>query len=218
MALDISNVICLDSIYLDSYGDTMQYNIYNAPSKLIMRLKQLTLCFFALLLVACSQNHEIKTWNAWCAHITDRGIIEKETGIFPYNLPKIRADFVKSYNEILVEEVVSNHFWDSTIHTNEEVEKLIADHKLGLWVEGNQLHFSNTHLSHKDFEGDVERFKKFLSFDVLKDNRYQLNHFQLCLYKAVDSMFETFIIHTQEETTSIKLDFSYQGFFLKKTE
>lgn len=165
-----------------------------------------------LILIACSQGHEIVTWNEWCEHITNQDDTD-ESGVISYNLPKIRNDFIRAYNEILVEEVVSNHFWDSTIHTNSKVEKLIADHKLGFWVEGNQLHFSNTHLSHKDFEGDVARFKKFLSFDVLKDNRYKLNHFQLCIYKAIDSMFETLTIHTRKETITINLDFSYKGFF-----
>lgn len=161
----------------------------------------------ALLIAACSQNDEITTWNEWCRQVPNQNLTKS------YNLPKIRDDFVAQYNEILVEEVVSNHFWDETIHTNLEVEKLIREHKLGLWVQGNHLHFSNTHLSHKNFEGNVERFKKFLSYDVLKDNRFHLNNFQLCLYKSIDSMFETFTIHTKKETTTIKLDFSYKGFF-----
>jgi hypothetical protein len=196
----------------------MQETRYHNRLKLIFKNKKISIYFFTLLisaLSACSQSYEITTWNEWCAHITHRNSIAEDRGLVSYNLPKIRADFVKDYNEILVEEVVSNHFWDSTIHSNVEVEKLIADHQLGLWMEGNQLHFSNTHLTHEDFEGDVERFKKFLSFDVLNDNRYHLNHFQLCLYKAVDSMFETFTIHTQQETTTIKLDFSYRGFLEK---
>jgi hypothetical protein len=172
-----------------------------------MAMNKLALFFIVLLSTACSQDYEITTWSAWCNHLNDHGLNKR------YNLPKIRQDFVREYNEILVEEVVSNHLWDPNIHTNVEVEKLIEQHKLGLWTEGNQLHFSNTHLSHKDFEGDVARFKKFLSFDVLQENRYNLNHFQLCIYKAIDSMFETFTIHTKEENTSIKLDFSYKEFF-----
>lgn len=185
----------------------MQNNHYHLSSKRIMAMNKLALFFIVLLSTACSQDYEITTWSAWCNHLNDHGLNKR------YNLPKIRQDFVREYNEILVEEVVSNHLWDPNIHTNVEVEKLIEQHKLGLWTEGNQLHFSNTHLSHKDFEGDVARFKKFLSFDVLQENRYNLNHFQLCIYKAIDSMFETFTIHTKEENTSIKLDFSYKEFF-----
>ena len=166
-----------------------------------------TIIFILLLSSACSQNYEITTWSEWCDHLTEHSLNKS------YNLTKIRADFVRRYNEILVEEVVSNHFWDTTIHTNIEAEKLINEHKLGFWVQGNQLHFSNTHLSHESFAGDVERFKKFLSYDILNDNKYHLNSFQLCIYKAIDSMFETLTVHTKEETTTIKLDFSYKEFF-----
>ncbi|OQK18601.1 hypothetical protein AU255_12545 [Methyloprofundus sedimenti] len=185
----------------------MQNKNYYITSKLTTLVNKFAVFLMLLLSIGCSQNYEITTWNEWCNHLTDHTLNKL------YNLPKIREDFIKEYNEILVEEVVSNHFWDSTIHTNVGVEKLIEERKLGFWVQGNHLHFSNTHLSHASFEGDVERFKKFLSYDVLKDNRYHLNNFQLCIYKAIDSMFDTFTIHTKEETTTITLDFSYKDFF-----
>ena len=185
----------------------MQNKNYHLSLNLLAAVNKFVIFSMLLLSTACSQDYEITSWNAWCDHLTDHALNKR------YNLPKIREDFVIVYNEILVEEVVSNHFWDSTIHTNLEVENLIKEHKLGFWVQGNHLHFSNTHLSHESFEGDVERFKKFLSFDVLSDNRYHLNNFQLCIYKAIDSMFETFTIHTKEETTTIPLDFSYKEFF-----
>jgi hypothetical protein len=60
--------------------------------------------------------------------------------------------------------------------------------------------------------GDLERFKKLLSYDILSDNRYHLNNFQLCIYKAIDSMFEPFTIHAKEKATTILLGFSYKEF------
>ncbi|MGR9072681.1 MAG: hypothetical protein ACU833_06405 [Gammaproteobacteria bacterium] len=179
------------------------------------RILSKTICGLAgLILTSCSSSYEVTTWNEWCDHENSRGVAEKGSGIvISYNYRKIREDFVKDYNEILVEEVVSNHFWDTKLHSNEEVEKLIEAHKLGFWMEGNNLHFSNTHLSHKEFEGDVARFKKFLSFDALKKNKYRLNGFQLCIYKTIDSLFETFMIHTKEETTTLPLDFTLKSFF-----
>lgn len=168
-----------------------------------------------VLLIACSQGHEVTTWNEWCDYEASPKIIGKEQKIVSYNLPKIRDDFVNDYNEILVEELVSHHFWDTTIHTNQAAEALINRHELGFWVTGNKLHFSNTHLSHEDFEGDIERFKTFLSNMALKDNKYQLNGFQICIYKTIDNLFEFFVIHTMKETQTIPLDFSYKNFFTK---
>lgn len=167
------------------------------------------LCF----LTACSPRYEVDSWNEWCDHENRRGIAEKELGfVVSFNYQNIREDFVKDYNEILVEEIVSNHFWDGSIHSNKEAGKLIKIHELGFWAEKNNLHFSNTQLTHEIFAGDVERFKKFLHFDVLKDNTYDLNGFQLCVYKTIDSLFENFTIHTKEETTTIPLDFTMKAF------
>ena len=62
------------------------------------------------LLFACSQNHEVTTWNEWCDYQVRPEIIGMEAKLYSYNFPKIRQDFVRDYNEILVEELVSNHF------------------------------------------------------------------------------------------------------------
>ena len=177
--------------------------------------RQLILLLTGLaLFAACSSKYEIDTWNEWCDHENSRGINEKIVGVIvSFNYQKIREDFIKDYNEILVEEIVSNHFWNGSIQSNKEAETLIDNHQLGFWVKNNDLHFSNTHLIHEIFAGDVERFKKFLNFDVLKNNTYELNGFQLCVYKSIDSLFENFIIHTKKETTTIPLDFTFRGFF-----
>ncbi len=181
--------------------------------------KSLFILAFTFLLSACSSSYEVVTWNEWCDHEVSKGIAEKSRRVaVSYNHPKIREDFVKDYNEILVEEIVGSHFWDGSIHSNKEAEALIANHRLGFWVENNNLHFSNTHLTHEMFAKDVQRFKKFLHFDVLKDNTYELNNFQLCVFKTIDSMFENFIIHTSEETTTIPLTFSFRGYFQSSTD
>ena len=57
-----------------------------------------------LLSIGCPQNYEITTWNKWRDHLTDHALNKR------YNLPKIREDFIKVYIEILVKEMVSNHF------------------------------------------------------------------------------------------------------------
>ena len=177
-------------------------------------IKLLILCLTSFLLMSCSSSYEVTTWNEWCDHENNRGVAEKGRGItISYNYQKIREDFIKDYNEILVEAVVGIHFRDISLYSNPEVEKLIKAHKMGFWLEGNTLHFSNTHLSQKEFEGNVERFKRFLSFQVLKENKYHLNGFQLCLYKTIDALFDNFKIHNDEETTTIPLDFTFESFF-----
>jgi len=178
-------------------------------------IKNFVFYFVMTLLCACSRSHEVTTWNEWCDYKVKPEVIGIDTRFYSYDFLKIREDFVNDYNEILVEELVSNHFWDSTIHSNQAADNLIKAHKLGFWVERNQLHFANAHLSHEQFEGDVERFKTFLSFNVLKDNKYHLNRFQMCLYQTIDTMFESFIIHTRTEIQAIPLDFSHKGFFTK---
>lgn len=186
---------------------------HNFPLNNFWYIKILVCCFFFIFLTSCSGSHEVTTWNEWCDHGAEVETYGHEGIFISYNLRKIREDFINDYNEILVEELVSNHFWDETIHTNEAAENLINNHKLGLWVTGNQLHFANTHLSHEQFEGDVERFKTFLSFKALENNKYHLNHFQICLYETIDEMFESFVIHTKKETHTIQLDFLHKAAF-----
>ncbi len=193
----------------------MKSKDYNSPLNNLRYINRLIFCLILILLTSCSKSHEVTTWNEWCDHGAQVESIGHEGIFLSYNFPKIRKDFIEYYNEILVEELVSNHFWDTTIHTNEAAENLINTHKLGLWVTGNQLHFANTHLSHEQFEGDVERFKTFLSFKALENNKYHLNHFQMCLYETIDEMFESFVIHTKKETQTIPLDFLHKGFFTK---
>jgi len=184
------------------------------PSKALLA-KNFLLNVSLILLTACSQSHEITTWNEWCDSEATTELFGMEGRMNVYNHAKIRQDFIKDYNEILVEELVSSHFWDASIQTNQAAETLIKTHQIGFWVTGNQLHFANTHLTHKEFEGDVERFKTFLSIETLKANKYQLNDFQLCVYKTIDEMYESFIIHTNDETHTIPLEFLYRGFFEK---
>ncbi len=182
--------------------------------RLIMPEKSLFVIAFACVLSACSSSYEVITWNEWCDHENSKGIAEKARRVaVSYNYPRIRKDFIKDYNEILVEEIVGSHYWDGSIHSNKEAETLIANHQLGFWVENNNLHFSNTHLTHEIFAKDVQRFKKFLRFAVLKNNAYDLNDFQLCIFKSIDSMFENFIINTSQETITIPLEFSFKGYF-----
>lgn len=182
-----------------------------------MKLQRLILTFFLILLAACNARYEISTWNEWCDHECGEGVAEKGQGIITsYNYQRIREDFIQDQNEILVEEIVGHHLWDSTLHANQEVEALIKARKLGFWRENNSLHFADIHLNQQILAGDVQRFKAFLQFENLKNNKYQLNNFQLCTYRAIDDFFDKFVIHTPEGSETIQLDFSFKTFFAEK--
>lgn len=130
-----------------------------------------------------------------------------------YDYDAIRESFLNYYNDILAEEILVNHFWDSTINNMEEAQALIEERHVGVWREGNTLHFANEHMTTAQFKEDAQRFKELLNYSSLSQNKQELNDYQLCLYKTIDQLFEKVVLHNGQSEIEVPLDFSFRQRF-----
>ena len=170
----------------------------------------------SFLFLSCS-SHTVSTWEDWCSQLLGEDLHKKYNAFaIRFDDEAIRADFVRNYNDFVVEKIAHTYLDGAALY-DDVVQELVRLKMIGVWNEGDNLYMKNALLITDDELG-INEFKEwemqFRKYLAIEQNREIMDDFQYCIYGTINTHFNNFIlISADDDSVVISLEFTRQEGF-----